>query len=89
MNIIFKDEAYDRAGVMRRALVHHKGEFYIASENTALDETLIFSSSPTGEIASWSEVGGGKCVTLEEVLADFDNMLYSRDWSYDDDTEDI
>lgn len=66
----------NKSGKIRRALVHHKGSFYIVSENTVLKETLIFPASPTGEIESWSEVGGGKGLKLEEVLGNFENELY-------------
>ena len=74
-------------GKLRKKLVHHKGEFYMVSENTLLEETLVFRATPTGDVINYSEVGGSKCVTLEEVIADFDNMLYSFD--PDDDTEDL
>ena len=94
MNIIDGSEkVYEmegNRGKLRRKLVHHKGEFYMVSENTLLEETLIFSASPTGVVESYHEVGGAKGVTLEEVLGEFDEWLYSDDyWSYDDDTEDL
>ena len=83
MDIIIKEkeapfelEYENKSGKIRRALVHHKGGFYIVSENTVLKETLIFRSSPTGEIESWIEVGGGKELTLEEVLSNFENELF-------------
>ena len=75
-------------GKLRKKLVHHKGEFYMVSENTLLEETLVFRADPTGDVSSYLEVGGGKGVTLEEVVADFDDMLYTP-WSEDDDTEDL
>ena len=59
----------------------------MVSENTLLEETLIFRASPTGDVDSYCEVGGSKCATLEEVIADFDDMLYS--FGPDDDTEDL
>ncbi len=64
------------SGKIRRVLVHHKGSFYVVSENTALQETLIFPATPTGEIESWNEVGGGKGLTIEEVLGDFEEHFY-------------
>jgi hypothetical protein len=82
MDIIIKSEKpfevsfEDLSGKIRRVLVHHKGSFYMVSENTALKETLIFPASPTGEIESWSEVGGGKGITLEEVLVNFEQELF-------------
>lgn len=72
----FKDLCDGIAGKIRRALVYHKGNFYIVSENTAMGETLIFNSSPTGEVTSWAEVGGGRGVTLEEVLENFEKELF-------------
>ena len=87
-------EVYEMEGSMgklRKKLVHHKGEFYMVSENTVLEETLVFRASPTGDVDCYSEVGGGKGLTLEQVVADFDNQLYANGglWSYDDDTEDL
>lgn len=82
MDIIIKDKEQafnvgrDGAGVIKRVLVHHKAEFYIISENTALGETLIFQASPTGEVTDWYEVGGGKDRTLNEVLADIEQHLF-------------
>ena len=77
-------------GKLRKKLVHHEGEFYIVSENTLLEETLVFRASPTGDVNDYSEVGGGKGLTLEQVVADFDNQLYkSGYWGYDDETEDL
>jgi len=82
MDIIMKNEEQsfevsfeNLSGKIRRVLIHHKGSFYIVSENTALEETLIFSASPTGDILDWGEVGGGKELTLEEVLADVEQFL--------------
>ena len=92
MNIINNtSEVYELEGSMgklRKKLVHHKGEFYMVSENTVLEETLVFRATPTGEVDNYLEVGGGKGLTLEEVIADFDNQLYTP-WSEDDDTEDM
>ena len=83
MDIIFrKDSSMDweiegeYKGVINKALVHYKGQFYLVSENTALSETLIFYSNPTGEIKNYTEVGGGRGVTLEDVLNNFNAHLY-------------
>ena len=77
-------------GKLRKKLVHQKGEFYMVSENTLLEETLVFRASPTGDVINYTDVGGGKHVTLEEVIGDFEEWLYGDDyWSYDDDTEDL
>jgi hypothetical protein len=64
------------SGMIRRVLVHHEGRFYIVSENTVMEETLIFPATPTGEVESWHEVGGGKGLTVEDVLADFEEHFY-------------
>ena len=92
MNIIDSSEkVYEmegNRGKLRKKLVHHKGEFYMVSENTLLEETLIFRASPTGDVKSYCEAGGGKGVTLEQVIAEFDDMLYTP-WGEDDDTEDL
>lgn len=84
MDIIFRDkeqwfgdDCLGLTGKLRKALVHHEGYFYLVSENTLVKETLIFLSSPTGEVKSWNEVGGGKGVTLEEVLDDFEKELFA------------
>ena len=92
MNIInTTDDVYETEGSigkLRKKLVHHKGEFYIVSENTLLKETLVFRSTPTGEVSNYNEVGGGRELTLEQVIADFDGMLFTP-WGEDDDTEDL
>jgi hypothetical protein len=36
MNIIYRTTGQE--GAINKALVHHKGEFYVASENTLLKE---------------------------------------------------
>jgi len=83
MDIIVKDKDKDfemehenLTGKIKRVLVHHEGNFYIVSENTALEETLIFPATPTGEVVSYNEVGGGKGLTVDEVLADFEECFY-------------
>ena len=92
MNIInTTSEVYEmegNQGKLRKKLVHHKGEFYMVSENTVLEETLVFRASPTGDVDNYLEVGGGKGLTVEQVVADFDNQLYTP-WSEDADTEDL
>ena len=83
MDIIVKEKEHpfeagceNISGTIKRVLVHHKGKFYIVSENTALKETLIFSATPTGEVENWNEVGGGKGLTVEDVLADFEEQFF-------------
>jgi len=66
-----------RHGV-KQVLIHHKGNFYLVSENTDEKRTLIFPSSPTGEPESYLEVGGSSNTTLDEVLNDFESYLINR-----------
>lgn len=72
----FESPCEGLVGKIKRAIVHHKGSFYLVSENTAMGETLIFNSSPTGEVKSWHEVGGGRGVSLREVLENFEKELH-------------
>ena len=63
MDIIFRKDKeqvweikHEYSGVLNKALVHHKGEFYIVSENTGLEETLIFYATCTGEVKNYTDV---------------------------------
>ena len=84
MNIIYKlkdinvaHPTENEVGVVRKMLVNHKGNFYIVSENTVLKETLIFRSDPVGEVEDYNELGGGRGLTIEDVIADFEAYLYN------------
>ena len=69
MNIINKTKT--------RATVFYKGSYYIVSESQRRGlETLIFKGTSDGKITDYSECGGGYDLTLDEVLANFDNMLH-------------
>ena len=60
-----------------KALVQHKMQYYVVSESTRFGlETLIFRSDSTGKITDYTEVGGGRGVTLEHVLANFESELF-------------
>ena len=60
-----------------KALVQHKMQYYVVSESTRFGlETLIFRSDSTGKITDYTEVGGGRGVTLEHVLGNFENELF-------------
>lgn len=59
----------------KRALVLYGGKHYIVSDSGF--ETLIFSADPLGNITKWSEVGGGKNITLLEVLGNFSSYLHN------------
>ena len=85
MDIIFRKDC-DRvwearggtSGQINKALVHYKGEFYIVSENTGLEETLIFYATCTGEVKNYTDVGGGRGITLDDVLSNFEAHLYKN-----------
>ncbi len=49
-----------------RALVSFKGKYYVVSDNYS--ETLVFPSDSSGNIIDYCEVGGGRGLTLNEVL---------------------
>lgn len=60
-----------------KALVKHRGKYYIVSESTKMGlETLIFEADYNGTITNWSEVGGSRGVTLVEVLENFASELF-------------
>jgi len=64
-----------------KALIYYNNEFYVISESvvpfTGL-ETLIFKSDAQGTITDWIEVGGGKGLTLNEVIKDRDTYMTRR-----------
>ena len=66
----------------KKALIYYNNEFYIVSETvvpfTGL-ETLIFTADAEGAITNWIQVGGGKGLTLNEVLNDIDAHFHSRE----------
>ena len=60
-----------------KALVKHRGKYYIVSESTKCGlETLIFEADYNGTIINWGEVGGSRGVTLVEVLENFETELW-------------
>jgi len=62
---------------VNKALVQHKMQYYVVSESSRFGlETLIFRSDSTGKITDYTEVGGGRGVTLEHVLANFESELF-------------
>jgi len=67
-----------------KALIYYKNNFYVVSEacNEFTDhdkETLIFKSSPTGVVDDYNEVGGGRGLTLDEVLNNINKYLYQQE----------
>lgn len=64
-----------------KALIYYNNSFYIVSQANNLftgdlDETLIFKSDPDGTVVDYLEVGGGKHVTLDEVLNNINEYLH-------------
>ena len=64
-----------------KALIYYNNNFYIVSQANNMftgntDETLIFKSEPDGTVTNHIEVGGGKYLTLDEVLDNIDEYLY-------------
>ena len=76
MNII--ETKLNQNGVpVGKALVEHNGEFYIVSESRIRGlETLIFRADAAGNVTDHLEVGGGVGITLQEVLANFEDELF-------------
>ena len=67
-----------------KALIYYNNEFYVVSEaNNEFTgfqlETLIFKSNPDGTVVDYIEVGGGKYLTLNEVLDNIDEYLYQQE----------
>ena len=58
-----------------KALVLYRNNHYVVSDNGR--ETLIFPSDNRGNIISYQEVGGGRSVTITEVLGDFSSFFYT------------
>ena len=59
-----------------KATVLYKGKYYVVSQSLIRPETLVFPSNEQGEITSWTDVGGGSSISLDEVLEDFESYLY-------------
>ena len=64
---------------IRQVLATHDGEYYVVSHSTLMSEPeiFIFKCDKNGTITDWREVGGRKYATLDEVLSDMDEYLYS------------
>jgi hypothetical protein len=60
-----------------RALVLHNEKYYVVSQSDIFGpETLIFPSNEQGKVTSWVEVGGGRSLTLSEVLQSLEKHLF-------------
>ncbi len=64
-----------------KALIYYNNNFYVISKannmftNHAV-ETLIFKSEPDGSIIDYIEVGGGRGLTIDDVLDNIEEHLY-------------
>ena len=64
-----------------KALIYYNNEFYVVSQAnnqfTNYDtETLIFRSDAAGNVSDYIEVGGGRGLTLDEVLNNMKEHLH-------------
>ena len=64
-----------------KALIYYNNEFYVVSQANNMftnydDETLIFRSDAAGNVNNYIEVGGGRGLTLDEVLNNIEEHLY-------------
>ena len=64
-----------------KALIYYNNNFYVVSQANNLYtggavETLIFKANPDGSVDDYFEVGGGKDLTLDEVLNNISEYLY-------------
>ena len=74
---IIQTELNNEGTPVNKAVVKHKGKFYLVSESSKHGlETLIFPSDSEGKVTNWLEVGGGRGVKLHEVLANFESELF-------------
>tara|TARA_Y100001938_G_scaffold138726_1_gene204627 strand:+ start:703 stop:936 length:234 start_codon:yes stop_codon:yes gene_type:complete len=67
-----------------KALIYYNNNFYVVSEAKNLftghrEETLIFKSEPDGTVIDYLEVGGGRYLTLNDVLSNIDEHLYKQE----------
>ncbi len=63
----------------KKALIYYNNSFYVVSTSTLARtglETLIFEADPQGNVTNWIQVGGGKGLTLSDVLRDIDDHLH-------------
>lgn len=64
----------------KKAVIYYNNEFYLVSEaNNQFTgfvlETLIFRCDPTGDVSDYIEVGGGKLLSLDEVLGNIGDYI--------------
>ena len=67
-----------------KALIYYNNCFYVVSQannsfTNYVTETLIFKSEPDGTVTDYIEVGGGRGLTLNEVLDNIGEHLYMQE----------
>ena len=67
-----------------KVLIYYNNSFYVISQannmfTNHVVETLIFKSEPDGSIIDYIEVGGGRGITLNEVLENIDEYIYQQE----------
>ena len=72
-------KGFHKAGSVRAVIVYDpvKNKHYRVSENTALDETLVFHCDSSGAPISYREVAGSRGTTIEGILKEWsEGSLY-------------
>lgn len=72
------EEPHCSDGMVRQMVVFCpvRNQHYVISENTGLQECLVFRSDAKGNVENMNEVGGSRCITMEEVFQDFDQWMF-------------
>ena len=66
--------------INNKAVIYYNNEFYLVSESDVPYsglETLVFRCDPTGYVSSYMDVGGGRGLTLNQVLNNIETYMYS------------
>lgn len=76
LSIIKKDSSISDG--VQQAIVQYNGQCYLVSQTSRTRdlETFVFKCNSEGSVSDWAECGGGKFITLDNVLEDFANNLY-------------
>jgi hypothetical protein len=76
LSIIKKDSSMSNG--VQQAIVQYNGQCYLVSQTSRMRdlETFVFKCNSEGSVSDWAECGGGKFITLDDVLEDFANNLH-------------
>jgi hypothetical protein len=76
LSIIKKDSSMSDG--VQQAIVQYNGQCYLVSQSSRMRdlETFVFKCNSEGSVSDWAECGGGKFITLDDVLEDFAYNLY-------------